>query len=99
MFSIADMLSRWAKDLPKTAGHEKRLAVINSMKRRGITKAAAGLRPAAEIELENLWNPIRISVDMEIDRELSRMHNPGGEGIFITQSGINPSYTDLANHL
>lgn len=99
MFSVADMFSRWTKDLPKTTGHERRVAVINSMKRRGITKAAAGLNPAAEVELENLWNPIRISVDMEIDRELSQMSNPGDEGESTTRLGINPSYAGHANNL
>lgn len=96
IFSVANVFSRWAKDLPKSAGNKRRLAVINSMKRRGITNAAIGLHYTAEAELESLWNSIRISIDKEIDRELSRMRNPDGR--ITAQLCINPSYIHLANY-
>lgn len=96
MLSVADIFSRWTRDLPKSADHTKRIALINNLKQRSITDAAAGFHSTAKTEFDKIWNSIKILVNREIDREVSRMRIPDDERT-TAQIGTIRFYTGLAN--
>ncbi|KAL2005973.1 hypothetical protein VTN00DRAFT_9627 [Thermoascus crustaceus] len=68
--------SVWNKELPKNAKHENRIALIESLRRQGISEKAEreGLHFIAEDEFTAIWNLIEQSVDKEVNRALSQMN-------------------------